>query len=194
MELHLNIQEILTAFMVLFAVIDVTGSIPVFAGFNHSGKTVHAGKAALSSLAVIVLFLYVGEGLLKLFHTDVNSFAVAGSLILFAVAIEMTLDVELFRNHAPSGYTTFIPVVFPLIAGPGTLTTTLSLRAEIHPANIIIAVVLNMAILYVVLRKIYVVEKLIGKGGIYVLRKFFGIILIAMAVKLFVSNIRVLLG
>jgi multiple antibiotic resistance protein len=190
---HLNIQEILTAFMVLFAVIDVTGSIPVFVNLTGSGKNIHAGRATALSLAVIVLFLFAGEGLLRLFGTDVASFAVAGSLILFTLAVEMTLDVEIFRNTAPAGYTTLIPVVFPLVAGPGTLTTTLSLRSECHPANIIIAIVLNMAILYFVLRKTHVVEKIIGKGGIYVLRKFFGIILIAMSVRLFAANISVLI-
>ncbi|MDR1405645.1 MAG: MarC family protein [Prevotellaceae bacterium] len=194
MELYLNIQEILTAFMVLFAVIDVTGSIPIFVNLSASGKEIHAGRAAFLSLMVVVLFLFAGEGVLALFSTDIASFAVAGSLILFALAIEMTLDVELFRNTAPPGYTTFIPVVFPLVAGPGTLTTTLSLRAECHAVNIIIAIIMNMAILYFVLRKTSLVERMIGKGGIYVLRKFFGIILIAMSVRLFVSNISVLLG
>jgi multiple antibiotic resistance protein len=193
-SLNLNIQEIFTAFMVLFAVIDITGAIPIFVNLYSSGKKIHAGRAVLISLTLIVLFLFAGEGVLKLFSTDIASFAVAGSLILFALAIEMTLDVELFRNTAPAGYTTFIPVVFPLVAGPGTLTTTLSLRAECHTVNIIIAVIMNMALLYFVLRKTYWVEKVIGKGGIYVLRKFFGIILIAMSVRLFVSNIRVLLG
>lgn len=188
----LNIQEILTAFMVLFAVIDVTGSIPVFANLSSNGKTINAGMAALISLAIIITFLFAGEMLLKLFSTDIHSFAVAGALILFAVAIEMTLDIELFRNTAPAGYTALIPIAFPLIAGPGTLTTTLSLRAECHTINIIIAVVLNMVVLYFVLRKIYFVEKLIGKGGIYILRKFFGIILIAMSVRLFASNISML--
>ncbi|MDR1681372.1 MAG: MarC family protein [Prevotellaceae bacterium] len=194
MELHLNIQEILTAFMVLFAVIDVTGAIPIFANLSASGKHIHAGRATVLSMAIIVLFLFAGEGLLRLFGTDVASFAVAGSLILFALAVEMTLDIEVFRNTAPTGYTTLIPVVFPLVAGPGTLTTTLSLRSECHTANIIIAIVLNMAFLYFVLRKTYVVEKIIGKGGIYILRKFFGIILIAMAVRLFAANISMLLG
>ncbi|MDR3351094.1 MAG: MarC family protein [Prevotellaceae bacterium] len=194
MGLHLNIQEILTAFMVLFAVIDVTGSIPIFVNLSGSGKKIHAGRAASISFALVVLFLFAGEGVLNLFSTDIASFAVAGSLILFALAVEMTLDVELFRNTAPAGYTTFIPVVFPLVAGPGTLTTTLSLRAECYTANIIIAIALNMLILYFVLRNTYLVEKVIGKGGIYAVRKFFGIILIAMSVRLFVSNIRVLFG
>jgi multiple antibiotic resistance protein len=194
MDLHISIQQILTAFMVLFAVIDVTGSIPIFANLNSTGKTIHAGKATFFSLAVVIVFLFAGEGLLHLFNTDIHSFAVAGALILFAVALEMTLDVELFRNNAPPGYTTIIPVVFPLVAGPGTLTTTLALRSECSTINIIIAVILNMAFLNFVLKKTYFVEKLIGKGGIYVLRKFFGIILIAMSVRLFVSNIRVLFG
>lgn len=192
--LGLNLQEIFTAFLVLFAVVDITGSIPIIMSLNDSGSRVKAGKAAGLSLVLIVGFLFAGEWIIRLFNTDIESFAIAGSLILFALAVEMTFNIEIFRNDGPPGYSTVVPVVFPLIAGAGTLTTALSLRAECHTINIIIAIVINMAIVYIVIRKIDVVERLIGKGGIYILRKFFGVILIAMAVKLFVSNLTLLLN
>jgi multiple antibiotic resistance protein len=194
MTIDLNLQEILTAFMVLFAVVDITGSIPIIVNLNATGKKVHAAKASVVSLVILVVFLFAGEGLLKLFNTDIASFAIAGSLILFAMAIEMTFSIELFRNDTMSSNSTFIPVVFPLVAGPGTLTTALALRAQHNAINIIIAIAVNMLIVYVVLRKINVVEKIIGKNGIYISRKFFGIILLAMSVKLFISNIKILLG
>lgn len=193
MGLQFNVQEILTAFMVLFAVIDITGSIPVIVDLNSKGKKVKAGQAALLSLCILTAFLFAGGGLLKLFNTDIASFAVAGSLVLFALAVEMTFNVELFKNDGGMTSSTIVPVVFPLVAGPGTLTTALSLRAECGAQNIIVALVLNMAIVYLVIRKISVVERLIGKNGIYISRRFFGVILLAMSVKLFVSNIRLLL-
>ena len=131
--------------------------------------------------------------MLKLFNTDLESFAIAGSLILFALAVEMTFNIKIFRNDGPPGYSTIIPMVFPLIAGAGTLTTALSMRAQYGILNILIAIVLNMVIVYLVIRYVNLVERLIGKGGIYILRKFFGVILIAMAVKLFITNLTLLL-
>lgn len=193
MALNLNIQEIITSFMVLFAVIDITGSVPIIINLNNDGKKVQASKASLLSLIILIAFLFAGEALLKLFNTDIASFAIAGSLVLFALAIEMTFNYEIFRNDAPKGYSTIVPVVFPLIAGAGTLTTTLSLRSEYSIANIIIAIVINMILVYFVIKKVNLVEKIFGKGGIYILRKFFGIILLAMSVKLFVSNLSILL-
>ena len=194
MTIVLNLQEILTAFMVLFAVIDITGSIPIVVNLNATGKKVQAARASLISLIILVVFLFAGEGLLRLFHTDIASFAIAGALVLFALAIEMTFSIELFKNDNTGSNSTFIPVVFPLVAGPGTLTTALTLRAEFSVLNIIIAIMVNMFIVYMVLRKINVVEKMIGKNGIYIARKFFGVILLAMSVKLFISNLRILLG
>jgi multiple antibiotic resistance protein len=192
--MELNLQEILTAFMVLFAVVDITGSIPIIVNLNATGKKVHAAKASIISLVILVVFLFAGDGLLKLFNTDIASFAIAGALVLFALAIEMTFSIELFRNDTIGSNSTFIPVVFPLVAGPGTLTTALTLRAEYNVINIIIAIAINMFIVYMVLRKINVVEKLIGQNGIYIARRFFGVILLAMSVKLFISNLRILLG
>lgn len=192
--MYINFQEILTAFLVLFAVIDIAGSIPIIMSLNNSGSKVKAGKAAGISLILIIGFLFAGEWIIRLFNTDIESFAIAGSLILFALAIEMTFNIEIFRNDGPSGYSTIVPVVFPLIAGAGTLTTALSLRSECHTINIIIAIILNMVLVYIVIRNVGLVERLIGKGGIYILRKFFGVILIAMSVKLFVSNLTLLLN
>jgi multiple antibiotic resistance protein len=194
LDLQLNVKEIFTAFMVLFAVIDITGSIPIIINLNNSGKHVHAGKASLISLTILIVFLFAGEALLKLFNTDIASFAVAGALILFALAVEMILNIEIFRNDGPKGYATLVPVVFPLIAGAGTLTTTLSLRSQYHVSNIIVAVAINMLLVYLVLRYIHMVKRFLGEAGIYILRKIFGIILLSMAVKLFASNISILLG
>lgn len=190
----INLQEILTAFLVLFAVIDITGSIPIIMGINETGARVKPGKAAVVSLLIYVGFLFAGDWILKLFNTDIESFAIAGSLILFALAVEMIFSIEIFRNDGPAGYSTIVPVVFPLIAGAGGLTTALSLKAQLNVSNIIIALVLNMIVVYFVIRYVGAVEKLIGKGGIYILRKFFGVILLAMAVKMFIDNLTLLIG
>ena len=194
MDLHLSIKEIFTAFMVLFAVIDITGSTPIITNLNATGKQVQAGKAALISYAVMITFLFAGDALLQLFNVDISSFAIAGALVLLVLAVEMIFSVEIFRNDGPAGSVTIVPVVFPLIAGAGTLTTTLSLRAECHLSNLILAISLNMLLVYLVLRNAYLVERILGKSGVYVLRKFFGIILLAMSVRLFISNLSMLLN
>ncbi len=173
MDFYFSIKEIITAFVVLFAVIDITGAIPVIIDLNSSGRKVNAVKASWLSLIILVVFLFAGDALLRLFNTDIASFAMAGALVLFALAVEMTLDIEIFRHNGPAGYTTLVPVVFPLVAGPGTLTTALTLRAECSVENIIIAILINMVVVYIVLSKVNLMERLIGKGGIYILRKFF---------------------
>ena len=189
MDLNFDFKEIISTFMVLFAVIDITGSIPVVIGLKESGKKVNGLSAALISFVIFVLFLFVGDVILSLFGVDISSFAVAGALVLFILAIEMLLGIELFKNDGESKSATIVPIIFPLIAGAGALTTLLSLRAEYAVENIIVASALNMLIVYFVLTKLKYVQKILGKGGVYVLRKFFGIILLAMAVKLFSSNI-----
>ena len=190
MSLVFNFQEALSAFMVLFAVIDISGLTPILIDLQQkSGGSVNAGKAAFFSLAVLLIFLFVGDLVLKLFGVDVSSFAVAGALVIFVMAIEMTFGVEIFKFDGPKDSITIIPVVFPFIAGAGSFTTLLSLRAEYNLLNIIIALVLNIAVVYIVIKKISILEKIFGKGGIYVLRKFFGIILRAISVELFASNI-----
>lgn len=188
-----DLREVLTAFMVLFAVIDITGSIPIILDLKAKGGKVHAGKAASISLALMLLFLFLGEALLKFFNVDIPSFAIAGAVILIALAIEMTFNITIFKNDSPEGSSTIVPLVFPLIAGAGTLTTCLSLRAECAMINIIMAIALNMLVVYIVIRKVGLMEKLLGKGGIYILRKFFGIILLAMSVKLIATNITALI-
>ena len=189
MDFSINIKEIFTAFMVLFAVIDITGSTPIIIGLNDAGKKVSAEKAAGISLVIFIAFLFAGDGLLKLFNIDISSFALAGALVLFVLAIEMTFSIEIFRNDGPE-----VPVIFPLIAGAGALATTLTLKAECSVFSIIIAILLNMTVVYIVLRNVYLVERILGKGGVYILRKFFGIILLAMSVKIFASNLNTLLA
>lgn len=189
----LNFREIITAFMVLFAVIDITGSIPIIVDLNSSGKKVEPGKAAIISCGLMVLFLFLGEGLLHIFNVDIASFAIAGAVILIALAVEMTFNIEIFKNDGPKGNSTIVPMVFPLIAGAGTLTTTLSLRAECHTINIICAIALNMLVVYFVIKKVGLMERVLGKAGIYILRKFFGVILLAMSVKLIITNLTILL-
>ena len=191
--MNLSILQITSAFMVLFAIIDILGSIPIILNIKQKRQNVYAFRASAVALIILVAFLFMGEGVLKLFNVDIQSFAVAGALIIFIFSLEMILDIEIFRNKGPEGGSSIIPIAFPLIAGPGSFTTLLSLRAEYATENIIIALVLNMLFVFFVLRSTSKIEKIIGEGGIYILRKFFGIILLAIAVKLFTTNIGSLL-
>jgi multiple antibiotic resistance protein len=192
----LNGVEIISAFLVLFAIIDVTGSVPIFLNLQSQNKTIHPEKAAAYSLLILVGFLFVGEWILKLFQLDISAFAVAGAVVLLILSIEMIFGVEIFKNDDTSSdnSSTLFPVVFPLIAGPGSFTTLLSMRAEFHVVNIIIAVILNLVIVYLVLRYLSLVKKLLGESGAYILRKFFGIILMAISVKLLTSNLSTLIA
>ena len=185
----ISIQELASAFMVLFAVIDITGAVPIINDIQNKGHKISAIKAALASYILLVAFLFVGDGLLNLFSVDISSFAVAGSLVIFVLAVEMIFGIPIFKNDSPSGTASIVPLVFPLIVGAGTLTTLLALRAEYHTINIIIALTLNIIIVYFVLKNVSLIEKVFGKGGAYILRKFLGIILLAISVKLFTSNL-----
>ena len=185
----INIQELASEFMVLFAVIDITGAVPIINDIQNKGHKISAIKAALASYILLVAFLFVGDGLLNLFSVDISSFAVAGSLVIFVLAVEMIFGIPIFKNDGPSGTASIVPLVFPLIVGAGTLTTLLALRAEYHIINIIIALTLNIIVVYFVLKNVSLVEKVFGKGGVYILRKFLGIILLAISVKLFTSNL-----
>ncbi len=191
--MNFSFIQITSAFMVLFAIIDILGSIPIILNIKRKGQVVHAFRASLVALLILIGFLFTGEGVLKLFSVDIQSFAVAGALIIFIFSLEMILDVEIFRNHGPEGGSSIVPIAFPLIAGPGSFTTLLSLRAEYATENIIVALVLNLVFVFFVLKSTSRIEKIIGEGGIYIFRKFFGIILLAIAVKLFTSNIGSLL-
>ena len=189
-----NFQELVSAFIVLFAVIDIIGSIPIILDLKQKGRRVDAVKATLCSVSLMFGFFYAGDMVLKLFQVDIASFAVAGAFVIFLLALEMILDVEIFKNQGPIKEATLVPLVFPLLAGAGSFTTLLSLRAEYAPLNIIIALVLNMIWVYVVLTLTDKVERLLGKGGIYMIRKFFGIILLAISARLFMANISILIN
>jgi len=191
-----NVVEIISAFLVLFAIIDVTGSVPIFLNLRSQNRSIHPEKAATYSLVILIGFLFIGEWILKLFQLDISAFAVAGAVVLLILSIEMIFGVEIFKNDSSStdNSSTLFPVVFPLIAGPGSFTTLLSMRAEYHTINIILAVVLNLAIVYLVLRYLDQVKRLLGESGAYILRKFFGVILMAIAVKLLTSNLSALIA
>jgi multiple antibiotic resistance protein len=191
--MNFSLIELTSAFMVLFAIIDILGSIPLILDIKKKTNVVHAFKASSIAFLILIAFLFTGEGILKLFNVDIQSFAVAGALVIFIFAIEMILDIEIFRNKGPEGSSSIVPLAFPLVAGPGSFTTLLSLRAEYDTINIIFALILNLLIVYFVLKSTSKIEKVIGEGGIYILRKVFGIILLAISVKLFTSNIGSLL-
>ena len=162
-----NLQQMISAFIVLFAVIDIIGSIPIIINLKEKGKEVNALKATLISFALLIGFFYAGDMMLKLFHVDIESFAVAGAFVIFLMSLEMILDVEIFKNQGPIKEATLVPLVFPLLAGAGAFTTLLSLRAEYASVNIIIALVLNMIWVYFVVSMYRRVERFLGKGGIY---------------------------
>lgn len=188
LDLNLNIKEIATSGLVLFAVIDIIGSIPVIIGLRNKVGHLHSGKASIVAGIIMIAFLFVGEKILKLIGIDVYSFAVAGSFILFFLAIEMILGITLYKDDAPES-ASIVPIAFPLIAGAGTMTSLLSLRAEFHVENIIVAIIVNIIFVYMVLKSSRRIEKVLGKNGISIIRKVFGVILLAIAVKLFTSNI-----
>lgn len=193
MNIYFSFKEIFSAFIVLFAVIDILGSIPIILALKAKNKTISAEKAAIFSFVILVAFLFVGNSLLALFNVDISSFAMAGALVIFVLAVEMIFGIEIFKNDGPTDSATLVPLVFPLIAGAASFTTLLSLRAEYNILNIIIAVALNLLFVYFVLEKVDYVQRVIGKGGVYVMRKFFGIILLAIAVRLFTANLSTLL-
>jgi multiple antibiotic resistance protein len=188
-----NLLEIVSAFIVLFAVIDILGSIPIIIDLRNKGNKINATQASVVSFSILIAFLFVGKALLALFGVDISSFAIAGSFVLFMIAIEMILGVTIFKHDSPSG-ASLVPIAFPLIAGAGSFTTLLALRAEYETINIISALLLNIVVVFTVLKITDRIERLIGQGGIYVLKKFFGIILLAMAIKLFSNNVANIVG
>ena len=189
--MEINYTEILKSTMVLFAVIDIVGSIPVLMDIKSKAGNIHPGRATIVALGIMLAFLFVGEGIIGFLGVDINSFAVAGSFVLFFMSLEMVLGVELFKQDPSSmKAATIVPVAFPIIAGAGSMTSILSLRAEYDQINITIAILLNLAMVFLVLNFLGRLEKLLGEGGIAVLRKVFGIILLSIAVKLFTSNVQ----
>lgn len=190
--MHVDFVEIISAFIVLFAVIDILGSIPIIIDLKNKSGKINSLQATLTAFGILVAFLFIGEALLGLFGVDISSFAIAGSFVLLFLALEMILGIEIFKYDMPGG-ASIVPIAFPLIAGAGSFTTLLSLRAEYEVINIIIALFLNLIFVYIVLRSTKHIERLIGKGGIYIMKKFFGIILLAIAVKLFLSNLAIVI-
>ena len=189
--MEINYTEIMKSTMVLFAVIDIVGSIPVLMDIKSKAGNIHPGRATIVALGIMLAFLFVGEGIIGFLGVDINSFAVAGSFVLFFMSLEMVLGVELFKQDPSSmKAATIVPVAFPIIAGAGSMTSILSLRAEYDQINITIAILLNLATVFLVLNFLGRLEKLLGEGGIAVLRKVFGIILLSIAVKLFTSNVQ----
>ncbi len=189
----LNVKEIFTVTMVLFAVIDIVGNIPIIIDLRKKAGHIQSEKASLVAGVIMISFLFLGKSILNLIGIDVNSFAVAGSLILLFLALEMILGISLYKEEDTNPITASVfPLAFPLIAGPGSLTSILSLRAEYDATTIAIAIVLNMIFMYVVLKTSSKIERLIGENGIKIVRKVFGVILLAIAVKLFASNIKLL--
>lgn len=189
-----SIKEILTAFMVLFAVIDIVGNIPIIIDLRKKAGHIQSEKASVIAGIIMIVFLFLGDSILRLIGIDVHSFAVAGAFILFFIALEMILGITLYKQDegSPMNASVF-PLAFPLIAGPGSLTTLLSLKSEFHTENIIIAVIVNVVVIYLVLKTSTRIERIIGQNGIDIIRKVFGVVLLAIAVKLFTSNIKFLL-
>ena len=187
--MELDFKEIITVGMVLFAVIDIVGTIPVVVDLRTKHGHIESEKASLVAGLIMIVFLFVGEEFLKLIGIDVHSFAVAGSFVLFFLALEMILGIRIYRD-AESSSASIVPLAFPLIAGAGTMTTLLSLRSQFHTVNIVIAIVLNIIVVYMVLKSSSKIEKMLGQNGLGVIRKTFGVVLLAIAVKLFAANVK----
>lgn len=189
--LGLDFKEIVTIGMVLFAVIDIVGTIPIIVDLRQKFGHIESEKASLVAGIIMITFLFAGEEFLKLIGTDVHSFAVAGSFVLFFLALEMILGIRIYKEETNNS-ASIVPLAFPLIAGAGTMTTLLSLRSQYASINIVIAILLNIILVYVVLKSSAKIEKLLGKNGLGVIRKTFGVVLLAIAVKLFASNVKAL--
>jgi multiple antibiotic resistance protein len=183
-----NYNDALSAFLILFAVIDILGSIPIIVTLRKKVGQVQSEKATLVAGAIMIVFLFLGERILHLLGVDVQSFAIAGSFVLFFLALEMILGITLYKEESPNT-ASIVPIAFPMIAGAGTMTSLVSLRAEFANINIIIAIVLNMIVVYAVLKNTERIERILGSGGLSILRKVFGVILLAIAVKLFFANL-----
>lgn len=185
--------ELFKATTVLFAVIDIVGSVPIIIKLKESAGSIHEARTSIVSFFIMIGFLILGESILKLFGVTIEAFAVAGALILFAMALEMILGVRLFRDEVTGKTASIVPLAFPIIAGAGTMTTLVSLKAEFQEINIVLAIIINIAIVYIVLKLTKRIENLLGEGGIAILKKVFGIILLAIAIKLFTSNLQALI-
>lgn len=189
----IDFKQILPATMILFAVVDIIGSIPLIISLRQKVGHIQSEKASIVSAIIMIAFVFVGESILRIIGIDVYSFAVAGALVIFALALEMVLGITLFKEEAPQSAAVF-PLAFPLIAGAGSLTTILSLKSEFETVNIVIAIIINIVVVYLVLKSSDKIEKIIGPNGILIIRKIFGVVLLAIAIKLFASNVPQLLN
>jgi multiple antibiotic resistance protein len=187
--LEFDLREVATVGMVLFAVIDIVGSIPIIINLRTKHGHIESEKASLVAGLIMIVFLFIGEEFLSLIGIDVHSFAVAGSFVLFFLALEMILGIHLYRDEEANS-ASIVPIAFPLIAGAGTMTTLLSLRSQFHTINIVIGILLNIILVYIVLKSSGKIEKMLGKNGLGVIRKTFGVVLLAIAVKLFAANVK----
>lgn len=184
---NFNYKQILSVTMILFAIIDILGSIPIVVSLRNKVGHIQSEKASVVALLLMILFLFIGEEMLNIIGLDVSSFAIAGSVVIFIIAMEMILGINFFREEAAET-ASIVPLAFPLIAGSGTLTTLLSLKSEYATQNIIVGIIINMIFVYIVLKNTIYLEKLLGKTGLNIMRKAFGIILLAIAIKLFRNN------
>lgn len=184
---HISWKEYSAAFMVLFSVIDILGSVPIIVSLRKQFGHIESEKASIVSAALMIAFLFVGDRILGFIGVDINSFAIAGAIVIFVIAIEMILGIEINKNSEVNG-ASIVPIAFPLVAGAGTLTTTLSLRAEYHTVNIIIGILLNTLLIYAVLKSANWIENKIGDATLMIFKKVFGVILLAISVKLFIAN------
>lgn len=185
--------QIFSATIVLFAIIDILGSTPIILNFQSRGIVVKPMQTTLVSLGIMLLFLFAGDWVLQLFHVTIEAFAVAGAFILFFMALEMILDVEIFKNNGPKEVSSIVPLAFPLVAGPGSFVTLVALRAEFPLWVLVVALLLNLIFVYAVLVATDPIRRFFGAGGIYIMRKFFGVILMAIAVRLFATNLHAVL-
>jgi len=184
-----DLKEIITVSMVLFAVIDIVGTIPIVVDLRSKVGKIESEKASIAAAAIMIVFLFIGEEFLNLIGIDVHSFAVAGSFVLFFLALEMILGIRIYKDDEANS-ASIVPLAFPLIAGAGTMTTLLSLRSQFQTVNIIVAIILNIIVVYIVLKSSPKIEKILGKNGLGVIRKTFGVVLLAIAVKLFAANVK----
>lgn len=186
--------ELFKVTTVLFAVIDIVGSVPLIIKLKERTGELNALRTSFVSLFIMIGFLFLGDSILKLFGVTVESFAVAGAMILFAMALEMILGVRLFRDEVTGKTASVVPLAFPIIAGAGTMTTLIALKAEYHTINILISIAINIIVVYATLKMTRRIENFLGEGGIAILKKVFGIILLAIAIKLFTTNLSALFG
>ncbi len=180
--------DLFTVTFALFAVIDILGSMPVLIGLKSKMGNIHAAQATLISGGLMLLFFFIGDKLLSLMGVDVSSFAIAGSIVIFIIGLEMILGIEIFKGDSNTKSGVVVPIAFPLIAGSGTLTTIMSLKADYNQFTILAGILINLLIIYIVLKSLNFIERLLGPSGIAVTRKFFGVILLAIAIKIFRSN------